>query len=74
MKEYRIQKAMELLEKTDESISVIAAKVGYETQGKFTNAFKDRVQMTPSCYRKQCRTKHSPQPGRPGNSPGSRAD
>ena len=74
MKEYRIQKAMELLEKTDESISVIAAKVGYETQGKFTNAFKDRVQMTPSCYRKQCRTKQSPQPGRPGNSPGSRAD
>lgn len=62
MKEYRIQKAMELLEKTDESISVIAAKVGYETQGKFTNAFKDRVQMTPSCYRKQCRTKQSPQP------------
>ena len=43
MKEYRIQKAMELLEKTDESISVIAEKVGYETQGKFTNAFKDTV-------------------------------
>ena len=51
MKEFRIQKAMELLEQTAESISAIASKVGYETQGKFTNAFKDCVQMTPSCYR-----------------------
>ena len=57
MKEYRIQKAMELLEKTDESISSIAGKVGYESQGKFTNAFKDCTQMTPTCYRKQRRAK-----------------
>lgn len=59
MKEVRIQKAMELLENTEESISAIAAKVGYETQGKFTNAFKDRMHMTPSCYRKQCRAKQN---------------
>lgn len=59
MKEVRIQKAMELLKNTEESISAIAAKVGYETQGKFTNAFKDRMQMTPSCYRKQCRTEQN---------------
>lgn len=55
MKEYRIQKAKELLENTDESISVIASKVGYETQGKFTNAFKDCMHITPSSYRKQRR-------------------
>lgn len=75
MKEYRIQKAMELLDKTDESISAIAAKVGYETQGKFTNAFKDCVQMTPSCYRKQRRKEQNglSQKGTE-NSPGSPAD
>ena len=55
MKEYRVRRAMELLSGTDESISAIAAKVGYETQGKFTNAFKDCTQMTPSSYRKQRR-------------------
>lgn len=62
MKEFRIQKAMELLKSTDESIAAISAKVGYETQGKFTNAFKDCVQMTPSCYRKQCRTDQNRHP------------
>ena len=55
MNEYRVRRAMELLSGTDESISAIAAKVGYETQGKFTNAFKDCTQMTPSNYRKQRR-------------------
>ena len=67
MKEFRIQKAMELLEQTAESISAIASKVGYETQGKFTNAFKDCVQMTPSCYRKQCRARQNLHSGRQEN-------
>ena len=55
MKEYRIRKAMELLRSTDDSIRDIAACLGYESQGKFTKAFKDIVQITPVCYRKQYR-------------------
>lgn len=55
MKEFRIHKAMELLRQTDESIAEIAAKVGYETQGKFTKAFKEFTALTPSSYRKKYR-------------------
>ncbi len=55
MKEYRIREAMRLLRETDESISSIATRVGYETQGKFTKAFRDVAQVLPSEYRKQCR-------------------
>lgn len=54
MKEYRIHRGMELLRQTDDSIAEIAAKVGYETQGKFTKAFKDLVKTTPTAYRKNC--------------------
>ena len=52
MKEYRIHKGIEMLKQTDDSIAEIAAKLGYETQGKFTKAFKDTVKMTPTAYRK----------------------
>lgn len=55
MKEYRIRKSMELLRQTDDSIAEIAAKVGYESQGKFTKAFKDSTRITPSVYRKNFR-------------------
>lgn len=55
LKEYRIKKAMELLSDTDESIGSIAAQVGYETQSKFTAAFKAMTQLSPSEYRKSCR-------------------
>ena len=41
-----------MLKQTDDSIAEIAAKLGYETQGKFTKAFKDTVKMTPTAYRK----------------------
>lgn len=51
MNQYRMQKGMELLRTTDDSISEIAAKLGYETQGKFSKAFKNYVNMTPSHYR-----------------------
>lgn len=52
MKEYRIRKSMELLRQTDDSIAEIAAKVGYESQGKFTKAFKDIAKTTPTAFRK----------------------
>lgn len=55
LKEYRIKKAMELLATTDEPIGVIAAQVGYETQSKFTAAFKAMTQLSPSQYRRSCR-------------------
>lgn len=52
MKEYRIRRAMELLRQTNDTIAQIAEQVGYESQGKFTIAFKDVTQMLPSTYRK----------------------
>ena len=52
MKEYRIHKSMELLRQTDDSIAEIASKVGYESQGKFTKAFKDIAKTTPTAFRK----------------------
>lgn len=52
VKEYRMRQAMTLLRDTDDSIAIIAEKVGYETQGKFTKAFKEKVQMLPTEYRK----------------------
>lgn len=52
VKEYRMQQAMKLLRETDDSMAMIAEKVGYETQGKFTKAFKEKVQMLPTEYRK----------------------
>lgn len=38
--------------RTDASIADIANQVGYETQGKFSKAFKDVVQVLPTEYRK----------------------
>lgn len=55
LKEYRIKKAMELLCDTDDSIAAIANQVGYETQSKFTAAFKATTRLSPSEYRKSCR-------------------
>lgn len=52
MKEYRVHRAMKLLRETDAAIADIAARVGYETQGKFSKAFRDVTQMLPTEYRK----------------------
>lgn len=53
MKQYRIRRAMELLRETRASVAEIAAQVGYESQGKFTKAFKDVTQQLPTQYRRQ---------------------
>lgn len=55
MKEFRVRQAMKLLRETDASIADIAGRVGYETQGKFSKAFKDIVQVLPTEYRKMQR-------------------
>lgn len=52
VKEYRMQQAMRLLRETDNSIAEISQQVGYETQGKFTKAFKDSVRLLPTEYRR----------------------
>ncbi|MCD8154439.1 MAG: AraC family transcriptional regulator [Clostridiales bacterium] len=53
MKNYRIRHAAQLLLHTQDSVAVIAALVGYETQSKFTQAFKEIVGTTPIAYRKE---------------------
>ena len=53
IKEHRMEKAAELLRGTQENITVISKKVGYENQSKFTSAFKEYFQMLPTQYRKK---------------------
>lgn len=54
LKEYRIQKAQEMLMKNPEmNIGDIAFLVGYESAGKFSAAFKQKCGMTPKEYRNQ---------------------
>lgn len=48
---HRMERAAELLVKTNENISVIAEKVGYESQSKFTQAFKTEFTLSPMEYR-----------------------
>lgn len=53
MKEYRVRRAAELLRTTDYSIAEISEMVGYETQGKFSKAFREITDTLPTEYRKQ---------------------
>ena len=52
MKEHRMGKAAQLLRETDESVAEIARAVGYESQSKFTAAFKEYFGVLPKEYRK----------------------
>ncbi len=52
MKEYRVNRAKELLIRTDMAISDIAYSVGYENPSKFSQAFKSVTGMLPKNYRK----------------------
>ena len=52
---HRMEKAAELLAKTDISISEVSARVGYESQGKFSATFKEFYNMIPSEYKKEKR-------------------
>ena len=49
---HRMEKAASLLSETNNSISDIASIVGYESQSKFSAAFKKHFQQTPLEYRK----------------------
>lgn len=48
----RMEKATELLVNTDETITNIAEKVGYNSSHSFRRAFKRVMNMTPNVYRK----------------------
>ena len=49
---YRMQKAMWLLQETEQSITEIAAQVGYQNASKFSEVFRQFAGATPSEYRK----------------------
>lgn len=55
MKQYRMKEAAKMLQETDQSIADIARSVGYESQSKFSAAFKDIMKTLPTDYRRQCR-------------------
>ncbi|MDR1377819.1 MAG: helix-turn-helix domain-containing protein [Synergistaceae bacterium] len=52
IREYRLQAAAAMLRETDSSVADISARVGYETHAKFSAAFKSRMGLVPSEYRK----------------------
>ena len=49
--EIRLNKAVELLNKTDDKTYVIAAKVGYQEQNYFSYVFKKRFGISPTKFR-----------------------
>ncbi len=52
MKSYRMQAAMLLLRDTADSITEIAAKMGYDNPSKFSETFKKEFGQLPSDFRK----------------------
>lgn len=52
MKEHRLEKAAELLRRSDESVASVAAAVGYESPSRFSAAFRARYHLLPTEYRK----------------------
>lgn len=52
IKEHRMEHAADMLLSTNESIASIANAVGYDSQSKFTSAFKGAYHVTPREYRK----------------------
>ena len=53
IKEHRMEQAAKMLRETDVSIAEIAQAVGYDSQSKFTAAFKNQFAVSPREYRKQ---------------------
>ena len=54
MKQYRMKEAAKLLRETDRSVADIARSMGYESQSKFSAAFKDITKTLPTDYRRHC--------------------
>jgi AraC-like DNA-binding protein len=49
--EWRMQKAVQLLERHDKKLIDVAQSVGYESDAAFSKAFKRVVGLTPGEYR-----------------------
>lgn len=52
LRKYRIERAAYLLRHSDDTITIIAGKVGYSNPSKFAAAFKAIKGMTPAMYQK----------------------
>ena len=52
MKSYRMQAATVLLKDSSDSITEIAAKIGYDNPSKFSEVFKKEFGKLPSEFRK----------------------
>ena len=59
MKEHRMEKAVRLLSETGLPIAEIARRVGYDSQSKFTAAFKSSCGVLPTEYRKTAQSQDS---------------
>ncbi|MDE5596704.1 MAG: AraC family transcriptional regulator [Lachnospiraceae bacterium] len=55
IKEHRMEQAAKMLKETNKSIAEIARTVGYDSQSKFTAAFKAYYKVLPKEYRKNSR-------------------
>ena len=53
LKDYKIHRALHLLEETDKNINEIAGIVGYDNSSKFAKVFKEKMGCSPTEYRKQ---------------------
>jgi transcriptional regulator GlxA family with amidase domain len=56
LQKLRIEKAKRLLETTDDSVSEIMQKVGYEDERSFRRLFNSLTQLSPKAYRKKYAT------------------
>ena len=56
LSEFKVQKASAFLKSTDLELEKIAQMVGYMERRSFEKAFKQHMGITPSQYRKQCRS------------------
>lgn len=52
IREHRMEYAAQLLQNSNLSIADIASKVGYDSQSRFSSAFKKQYKMLPKEYRK----------------------
>ena len=61
VKQYRLQKAAELLVNSQEPIAAVAASCGFQEMSYFAKAFREAYAMTPSAWRNVHRRSSSPE-------------
>jgi AraC-like DNA-binding protein len=64
---YRLRKAVNLLEQTDDTITDIAFKCGFSDVHAFNRQLNSKIGMTPAKYRDQYRAKHKKEQQEPEN-------